>query len=315
MGYKMMKKKKFVKKILISIVTLAVLFGLVFIFYINQSKFGELSIKEVDIYLLSLIKTNPDSVYTDKVIDYHDQIPICDSKNNKTIILRLDDVKAWQYYDVTANITDLILSKNMTITLGVIPQDIEKDTRLFLPWINEVKNNPNVEIALHGYLHEVSEFKNLNESEASYRLMKGNELLLKYAGIIPVTFIPPENLYSEGTVKALSKNGFKVLSAGDIYNHPNYFRINDELVFAGKSAQTYDFYHSNFEPAEKVIQECNDSLKLTGVCVVVIHPQDYLTSDRRHIDEERYKEFVNVLTGLDELDAEFRNYRDIVNCI
>ena len=75
-------------------------------------------------------------MYTGKVIDYYNQIPSCDFPESRTIILRLDDVKAWQYYDITVNMASLILSKDMTVTLGVIPKDIEKDAKIFLPWIN-----------------------------------------------------------------------------------------------------------------------------------------------------------------------------------
>ena len=118
-----------------------------------------------------------DSNYSGEVIDYNDKIPSCDSYGNRTIILRLDDVKAWQYYNIIPNMTSLMLSKNMAFTMAVIPKDIEKDTKIFLPWINNIKNNPRVEIALHGYLHEKSEFRDLDKTEATYRLQKGKGLV------------------------------------------------------------------------------------------------------------------------------------------
>ena len=52
----MIDKKKFVKKIIVSIVTLTILFGLVFIFYINQNKFEDLNFNEVDAFIPELIK-------------------------------------------------------------------------------------------------------------------------------------------------------------------------------------------------------------------------------------------------------------------
>ncbi len=311
----MISQKNLNKKIFLSLLILGILISLVYAFHINQDRFGGFELDKMDIHFSDFLKDTQKNLFPDKIINYSENLPICNYENNKTIILRLDDVKAWQYYDITVRMTNDVLERNMPMTLGVIPQDIEKDTKLFLPWINEVKKNPNIEIALHGYLHYDAEFKDLNESEASYRLMKGNELLLKYVGIIPVTFIPPENLYSEGTELALPKNGFNVLSGGDKNDKSNYFNINEELVFAGKTTETYNFQNAKFEePIDKIISECKDGLIKTDLCVVVFHPQDYLTSDRRNVDEQKYQEFINLLIELDKLDAEFRNFKDIADC-
>ena len=255
-----------------------------------------------------------DSNYSGEVIDYNDKIPSCDSYGNRTIILRLDDVKAWQYYNIIPNMTSLMLSKNMAFTMAVIPKDIEKDTKIFLPWINNIKNNPRVEIALHGYLHEKSEFRDLDKTEATYRLQKGKELLYNYTGIVPVTFIPPENEYSDDTIDALSDTAFRVISAGKNVNVNQYYDIGENLSYVGYTARTYDFSSSKFIPAEEVLEECNSSLNKDGLCVIMIHPQDYLTANRTQINEKKYTEFVKLLDGLEKLNASFKNFKDVADC-
>ncbi len=254
------------------------------------------------------------SNYAGEIIDYNNEIPICDSKNSRMIILRLDDVKAWQYYDITTRMTSLILSKNMAFTMAVIPKDIEKDTTLFLPWIRNIKNDERVEIALHGYLHEEGEFKDLNRTEATDRLQKGKELIYNYTGIVPVTFIPPENEYSDDTVDALSDTGFRVISAEASPNIKQYYEIGENLSFVGYTTRTYDFSDSGFIPAEQVLKECSSSLNKDGLCVIMIHPQDYLTADRTKINEERYAEFVKLIDGLGKLNASFKNFKDLADC-
>ena len=254
------------------------------------------------------------SNYAGEIIDYNNEIPICDAYGNRIIILRLDDVKAWQYYDITTRMTSLMLSKNMAFTMALIPKDIEKDTTLFLPWIRNIKNDPRVEIALHGYLHEEGEFKDLNRTEATYRLQKGKEMIYNYTGIVPVTFIPPENEYSDDTVDSLSDTGFRVISAEASPNIKQYYEIGENLSFVGYTTRTYDFSDSKFIPAEQVLEECNSSLDKDGLCVIMIHPQDYLTADRTQIDEERYAEFIKLIDGLEKLNARFKTFKDLADC-
>lgn len=309
----MITQKRLKRKIFVSLLILGTLFSLVYAFYINQYRFGEFNLDNVDVSVANLLKGS-DKVYIGPVIDYNTEIPACDVKGNRTIILRLDDVKAWQYYDITTNMTDLILSKNLTLTIAVIPKDIEKDTKLFLPWINDVKHNDNIEIALHGYLHEESEFQSLSREDAAYRLQKGKDDLIKYVGIVPVSFVPPENEFSDGTVDALADTGFRVLAAGDSVAIKQYFEIGDKVSYIGKTSETYDFTNKKFIPAVQVLAECNSALDETGLCVIMIHPQDYLTADRTQIDGERYAELVKLINGLPDLNASFKNFNDVANC-
>ena len=51
----------------------------------------------------------------------------------------------------------------------------------------------------------------------------------------------------------------------------------------------------------------------------MIHPQDYLEpqsklSNNRNLDEDRYNDFLSLLDGLQELDAEFNTYKDLLEC-
>jgi|SRR3989344_3315083 len=310
----MITNKKFKKKFFVSLLILGILALLVYTFYINQERFGRFNLDNIDVSFSNVLNGQQEKVYLGEIVDYNKEIPACKVKGNRTIILRLDDVKAWQYYNITTKMTDEVLSRNMALTLSVIPKDIEKDTKLFLPWINDVRNNPNVEIALHGYLHEESEFQSLSREEAAYRLQKGKDDLIKYIGIVPVSFVPPENEFSDGTVDALADTGFRVLAAGDSIAIKQYFEIGEKVLYLGKTTQTYNFDNKKFIPADQVLEECNASLDETGLCVIMIHPQDYLTADRTQIDEVRYDEFIKMLDGLENLNASFKNFKDVANC-
>ncbi|MBI3623280.1 DUF2334 domain-containing protein [Candidatus Pacearchaeota archaeon] len=297
----MNKKKKLKKYLFAGIIIVALLFS-VFLFYNSQSS--------------SLITNAPiteqklATIVAGKTIDYSPSGSICSIKENNKgeIILRLDDVAPWQYYDITTKITEDVSSRNMSISLGLIPRNLDKDLK-FLYWINKVKNDPRVEIALHGYDHSDQEFKSLNETEAYEKISSGKDLLLKYVNVVPATFIPPENVYSDGTKDALTKSGFKIISASkneiDSYNN---------LTYLGYTAKTYYFNTNMFIPADAVLKDCDYSLSKKGLCVIMIHPQDYLEADHKSINQERYKEFLKLLDGIKQRNIETKRFVDVLNC-
>lgn len=223
---------------------------------------------------------------------------------NRTIMLRMDDLGNGRFIDSVENITSIILENNMSITMAVIPENIDKDAK-FISWVNSVKNDPRIEFAQHGYKHSFEEFKNLSYSESLELINAGKKNFMTSWNIVPVTFIPPYNEYSNGTIEVVKDSGFKIVSAGE-----NEYSMG-ELAFVGYTARTYDFSNSRFIPASDVIRDCNESLNKNGLCVVMIHPQDYLDSERpKQIDPARYIEFLKMIEGLKGLNAEFKTFKD-----
>lgn len=233
--------------------------------------------------------------------------------NNPTIILRIDDLGAWHYNNAVRVITEDIVSKDMSVVLGVIPFNIEKD-KSFMDWARQdsIRLNPKIEIAQHGYIHSVEEFKNLSYSDASKSIESGRELLMSKLGVVPVTFIPPYNVYSNGTSKAVKDNGFKIISSGQ-----NEYSFFEHVLYIGYNTKTYDFDKRVNVPVEETIKDCEDSLKKRKLCVVMIHPQDYMSKDssgQLNIDNIKYAEFLRLLSELDKLNAEFSTFRENLRC-
>ena len=231
----------------------------------------------------------------------------------KTIILRLDDVGAWHYLDVVEMITEDSLARNIPISQGVIPNDIERD-RSFLNWVKKVRDNPQIEFALHGYYHTENEFEKLNYEESKYYLDKGKQQMIKYMGVVPVTFIPPYNVYSNETEKALIDGGFKIMSAGK--DDVNY---DGDLIYLGYGARTFDYSEGNYISPEITVQKCKESLDRFGLCVVMVHPQDYLEPEIfgtriRNLDEQKYADFQRMLDELKGFNTSFKTYKDLLQC-
>lgn len=231
----------------------------------------------------------------------------------RIIILRLDDLGAWNYNNIVEKITRDILSRDLSISEGIIANNIEKD-KTFLKWARKVKNNPKVEFALHGYYHNKEEFKELNYEEAKYYLDKGKEKIINLLGVVPVTFIPPYNVYSKGTEQALVDSGFKIISSGK-----NDIKYNKNIAYIGYGARTYDYENSGYVPSELTLIDCKESLNKNRLCVIMIHPQDYLEpavfgTRIRNIDEEKYSDFENLLDNLKYLNASSKTYKYLLQC-
>jgi len=296
-----MNRKKIYKKLLYSFVVLSILTFFLVLFHVNKTNIYLIQ----EEFLLGL--TDNLLVHTPHI--NYTQGESCEFEIQKnTIILRLDDIAAWTYKDISRDIINEVLERNMSITLGVIPEYLEKDRRV-VNWLNSIKRNPNIEIALHGYNHEPNEFMNLSKDEALEKIVKGKNKIKYSLGVVPVTFIPPYNEYSEAVKEALIEQGFKIFSAKE-----DEYEI-DDIISLGYNARTYDFYTSRFVPVDEVLEACKNSLRERGICVVMIHPQDYLVAEgSKEIDEEKYNEFIKLLDGLEDFNADFKNFKDVANC-
>jgi peptidoglycan/xylan/chitin deacetylase (PgdA/CDA1 family) len=213
--------------------------------------------------------------------------------NGRYIILRIDDVQAWYLNKVSIQMIDTILKNNLAVSVGVIPDKIEKDS-LILDYLKSKIDNPKFEIAQHGTFHYTNEFEDLNYNETLERIILGREEITDNLGITPVTFIPPYNEYNNDTLKALENLGFKIFSAKE-----NEFKI-DNLSLIGFNTRTKEVNATEINEINEVVNECNVSLNYRNSCVVMIHPSDFVVNGKF-----KYQEFLDLLSGLKKLNADF----------
>jgi peptidoglycan/xylan/chitin deacetylase (PgdA/CDA1 family) len=227
---------------------------------------------------------------------------------NPTIIIRMDDIGAWNRYETSKLLTDTILKHNYKVSLGVIPYDIGKDKRI-VSWLRKLREDDRVEITLHGYNHEPNEFMKLSKEDADLHIKKGKDILIKNIGVSPVTFIPPYNEYSSPTIEVLKENGFLIFSAKE-----DEFEISNNFISLGYNSRAYDFAEERFIPNDEIIENCKTSLNEKNICVILMHPQDYAISGEDIIDEQLFEEFTNLLNELGNLEAEFKTFNDQLVC-
>jgi hypothetical protein len=225
-----------------------------------------------------------------------------------SIIIRLDDAGAWHYDNLVPKIANDVTSRNLSMIIAVIPDKISNDA-VFLTYMRELLKNPRIEIAQHGYTHSEEEFKNASLEQAREWIQEGKEDIITQLKVVPITFIPPYNVYSSDTVTALKEADFKVIAGED-----GDYNISKDILILGYTAATYNFSTNRTISADKIIQDCKESLKEMGYCEIMVHPQDFLEEKSeegpRQLDLVKYTEFLRLLDELKKLDGQSITFKD-----
>ena len=223
--------------------------------------------------------------------------PLETTENKNKIVLRVDDVQAFAWRETTIKMIDEAMINNMPMVLGIVPAKLQEDS-VITRYLK--KNHCRVEIAQHGWNHQSNppEFSELDEEEAYQLIIKGKAVLKKITDFSVVTFIPPHNIYSEGTRAALARAGFLIVSS------------EGESMF-DFTTSTYNSSENRLNPVSEVVGQCKEGLNDNNLCVIMLHPQDY-TTDNEH-DDEKHENYLELLSELKKLDASFVVMKDIIN--
>jgi parallel beta-helix repeat protein len=247
------------------------------------------------------------------VVAERDPVTVCDgaisqalTPDQRLIILRLDDVQAWAWRDISIRIAEDALYRNIPITLGVIPKGIGED-KVLVGYLQQKTLDHRVEIAQHGTNHAGAEFANLSKWQAINLASSGKDALFDDIGTKPITFIPPENSYSANTTAALKSLGFSIISAGH-----NEFANDGKLQRVGyttSTSQSGTDGNRRLVPPQAILDDCEKTSNAAKVCVIMIHPQDFANGDGS-MDEAKYASFIQLLdrleTGRNYLFTTFR---------
>ena len=214
----------------------------------------------------------------------------CDEIKVKTgthnVILRLDDVQAYGWSEISVRMMKDSISRDMPIVAGVIPKGIEEDYQLvrFLE-----RESCNIEFALHGYDHGaisdfdevIGEFEMLNYADAYNKLTIGIDEVKHLSSSPIVTFIPPQNRISMEATAALEEyNLFLSKSGNGYYDY---------------DAKTWNYDDNISISATDVIKTCDDTFESgDDLCVVMLHPQDFL-DEEGNLSEQKYQEYIKLL--------------------
>lgn len=211
------------------------------------------------------------------------------SSTNNLVIFRLDDVQSDWHADLSMRMMDDAFALDMPMVIGMIPKDIQNDITL-IEYLRT--HHCQIEIGVHGWDHApleeedgilYGEFAFLAQDQAVHLLRKAKRVSHRYTGQKPISFIPPQNQVSEGTIQAAHRIGLPVVSA----NKKGFFDIDTALW-------NYDTHDLN--SAEFITTQCEQAFAAGDpVCVIMLHPQDVIDATGM-IDADAYLEYQKLLT-------------------
>jgi peptidoglycan/xylan/chitin deacetylase (PgdA/CDA1 family) len=208
-----------------------------------------------------------------------------DQKRCNCVIFRLDDVQDYYEDPGQLKIMDLFLSKNQSLTLGIIMDDIGDDQRV----INKIREGLDrglFELAVHGWDH--IDYTKLSNDEQKNSLIRANDKMQLIFGNKSSIFIPPFDLFDQSTINATKKAGFKIMSAGE--NEEYLFdKYNGTFVSPSSSSNStinrlpawtfFKEYDNGIwvkNPLESILGNISDSIQEYGYAVIGFHPSDLM---------------------------------------
>lgn len=219
-------------------------------------------------------------------------------KSDRMVILRLDDVQAYGWTEISIQMMNDAQDRKMKVVAGVIPSQLDKDFRVrsYLK-----KNLCNIEIAMHGYTHNmhddsaptVGEFGAVSADVAREKIRLATKELNTVTHDPIYTFIPPQNDMSAEAESVLSEFGIRYLSS------------------EGKGIYDYDASTWKGNTGAQALAQCEKTFESGDkLCVIMLHPQDF-SNDDHQLDPVKYQEYVTLLNGIEGIGATVVGFEDI----
>lgn len=227
-------------------------------------------------------------------------LPVASNVSNRTVVLRIDDIQAYAWRETSMKMITDATDRNIPITLGVIPVGMGEDTQ----FVNFLKNySCKIELALHGFTHnskkgeDVPEFASYSKKEALTRIKEGRNLMRSITTEPILSWVPPLNIQSTGTIEALSELGFTHSSA----EGEGKFDMN---------ASTYIYGSNVLVAPEKVVESCRKAFETSSYCIIMIHPQDF-ANGLIHNQEKYQQYYLELLDALTKEGVTFSRLKDL----
>ena len=263
-------------------VTLGILFVGSAFFVVRSATFGETNL---DILSDTIFPCEPFAIHV----------------GERNVVLRIDDVQAYAWSGVTTRIINDAHEREIPLVLGVIPKNLKQDSELY-SYLR--KRKCNLEFALHGWDHDTGdngvtpEFRDKPYKEAKDEIERGREVIETLSREDLVTWIPPNNDQSEGTTQAVAELEIPITSK----EGSGYYDFH---------AATFDYDIDELVSADTVVADCEVQFERSDLCVVMMHPQDFVDFPEGNFNETKYQVYLNVLEGLAQRDVSFVRFKDL----
>jgi peptidoglycan/xylan/chitin deacetylase (PgdA/CDA1 family) len=201
----------------------------------------------------------------------------------------MDDIQDYWIAQGQLGPMDLFISKNQSLTLGLIMHTIGNDTKI----INKIREGYQkglFELALHGWDHV--DYSKMTKQEQQYSLQKANEKMKNLFGSSSKIFIPPMDSFNNDTMNIMSRLGIPIVSS-KLYME-NLFNHNRSVFVADGNPDTVSSLNKPVHipgvitfkkylngtwlktPQKEMLGNILDSIERYGYAVIILHPQEFV---------------------------------------
>ena len=227
--------------------------------------------------------------------------------SKKLVVLRLDDVQAYSWRDISIAMIRDAQKYNAPIVAWVVPKNLTED-HILMKFLK--REHCNIEIAMHGWDHSgtglsgaqkdyITEFGNIDYTDARDRINMAKQVFESISDSPITSFIPPYNIVSAEARRAISDAWIRVISAIGTWAY-DYHSV------------TYNFDHKRVISAVEILNNCEDSFRHNEACVVMMHPQDYANPDNTINDLTYNTHYIAMLQHFLDVGVVFVTFDDLI---
>ena len=218
--------------------------------------------------------------------------------NCNCVAFRFDDVQDYFLNQVQTGLFQLFEDKDAPLTIGVIGGLIGMDS-ILVDHIKENLNSENSKLEIASHSWNNVPLTTMSKEKQNSMIQLTNDAIDETFSVIPIVFIPPENVFNEDTINVLEENNFSYLSSSIQYDLPPYPFENSNLYRFPQAAQTAILEGKTnlwiVENRTKIFNDITTSMDENGFAVVMMHPPDFAINDNGIYRNELNDEYISEL--------------------
>jgi peptidoglycan/xylan/chitin deacetylase (PgdA/CDA1 family)/3D (Asp-Asp-Asp) domain-containing protein len=233
--------------------------------------------------------------------------------NCNCVVFRMDDIQDYWLKPVQLATMNQFISKNQSLTLGIIMGGIGNDTEI----VNKVREGSDsglYELAVHGWNH--TDYTKLSEEEQRKSLEDSNTKMVGLFGKRSEIFIPPLNAFNDDTINAVQQANMTILDANSSSFGELQLKGDNEsqtlsspqipskdFFYIPSTISFKDYYHDQplKNSVQNIFNNVTQSINTNGYAVIIIHPQDFAKIENGTLTETLDENEMNDLSRLIEL--------------
>ena len=246
----------------------------------------------------------------------------------RCVVFRMDDVQDYWVQAGQLAAMDLFLSKNQSLSLGLIMNAVGNDPQI-VSKIQQGVQKGLFELGLHGWEHV--DYTKLSEIAQESSLKQSNEKMQRIFSRTSNIFIAPFGIFANSTLQAMNQSGFKILSsvffAEDNFDHgksvfvANGSNNNAKLgiyhlpaTVAYKEEEGNRFIKNSIE---SILATVDQNIAQYGYSVIMLHPQDFMILDQKGdvtetLDDNEIKDLTLLIDSLLTKNIEITSFSKVV---